>query len=119
MGPEYIFSLQREIGLRGFFGQEREWLPPTDVYETEEEFVVLMELPGMEREEIKISFTEGVLTVRGERRERGRGSCIHYHQMEISYGPFRREVYFPVPILKEGIKAQYRQGLLRVVLPKR
>jgi HSP20 family protein len=119
MRSEYIFSLQREIGLRGFFGQEQEWLPPTDVYETEEEFIVLMELPGMEREEIKISFTEGVLTIRGERREEARGSCIHYHQMEIRYGPFQREIYFPVPLRPEEIKAQYRQGLLKVVLPKR
>lgn len=119
MKSEYIFSLQREIGLRGFFGGEQEWLPPTDVYETEEEFVVLMELPGMEREEIKISFSEGVLTIRGERRDETRGSRVHYHQMEISYGPFQREIHFPVPLIKEEIKAQYRQGLLKVVLPKR
>lgn len=119
MRSEYIFSLQREIGLRGFFGGESEWLPPTDVYETAEEFVVLMELPGLEREEIKISFTEGVLTIRGERREKNRGSPVHYHQMEIRYGPFQREIYFPVSLAKEGIKAQYRQGLLRVALPKR
>lgn len=119
MRSEYIFSLQRGIGLRGFFGQESEWLPPTDVYETEEEFVVLMELPGMEREEIKISFTEGVLTIRGERRDRNRSSHVHYHQMEIRYGPFQREIYFPLPLDREGIKAQYRQGLLRVALPKR
>lgn len=119
MSSDYIFSLQREIGLRGLFGQEQEWLPPTDVYETEEEFIVLMELPGMEREEIKISFTEGVLTIRGERREEARGSRVHYHQMEIRYGPFQREIYFPVSLAKEGIKAQYRQGLLRVALPKR
>jgi len=119
MGSDYIFSLQREIGLRGFFGGEREWLPPTDVYETEEEFVVLMDLPGTEREEIKISFTEGVLTIRGERQEKARGPHVRYHQMEISYGPFQREIHFPVPLRAEEIKAQYRQGLLKVVLPKR
>ncbi|MFQ6034203.1 MAG: Hsp20/alpha crystallin family protein [Candidatus Bipolaricaulia bacterium] len=119
MRADYIFSLQREIGLRGFFGQEREWLPPTDVYETEEEFIVLMELPGMEREEIKISFTEGVLTIRGERQEKARGSHVRYHQMEIRHGPFQREIYFPVPLRAEEIRAQYRRGLLRVVLPKR
>lgn len=119
MESKYIFSLQREIGLRGFFGREQEWLPPTDVYETKEEFVVLMELPGMEREQIEIGYTEGVLTIRGERRNELQGSRVRYHQMEISYGPFQREICFPVPLAKEGIKAQYRQGLLQVVLPKR
>ena len=115
----YIFSLQREIGLRGFFGGEQEWLPPTDVYETEQEFVVLMELPGLKQEEIKVSFTEGVLTIHGERRNELQGSRVRYHQMEIRYGPFQREICFPTSIAKQGVKAQYRQGLLQVVLPKR
>lgn len=120
MKPEYTFySLQRLMGLRGVFTHEREWLPPTDVYETEEEFVVLMELPGLEHEQIKISFSEGVLTIRGERRDELRGSGVRYHQMEISYGKFGREIYFPTPIAKDRIEAQYWQGLLRVVLPKR
>lgn len=120
MKPEYsLYSLQRLVGLRGAFTHEREWLPPTDVYETEEEFVALMELPGLEQEQIKVSFSEGVLTIRGERRDELRGSRVRYHQMEISYGKFRREIYFPIPIAKDRIEAQYRQGLLQVVLPKR
>ncbi|HIC96747.1 TPA: Hsp20/alpha crystallin family protein [Candidatus Bipolaricaulota bacterium] len=121
MKSGFIFSLQRELGLQGLFGREEGWLPPTDVYETEGEFVVCMDLPGMEREGIKISFTEGVLTIRGERRNELKfgASQLRCHQLEIGYGPFRREIYFPVPIDQDRIRAEYRQGLLKVVLPKR
>lgn len=119
MGSEEVFLLGQELRLRALLGAEGEWLPPTDVYETEEAFIVLMELPGMEPEGIKVSFTEGVLTIRGERREEPQPSRPRYHQMEIRYGPFQREIYFHVPIAKEKIQAQYRQGLLKVVLPKR
>lgn len=119
MRSEEVFLLGQGLTLRALLGAEGEWLPPTDVYETEEAFIVRMELPGMEPEEIKVSFTEGVLTIRGERREESQPSRPRYHQMEIRYGPFQREIYFRVPIAKEKIKAQYRQGLLKVVLPKR
>ncbi|MCR4404909.1 MAG: Hsp20/alpha crystallin family protein [Candidatus Acetothermia bacterium] len=119
MGSRYVFSLQQEIGLQGSFGPKPDWLPPTDVYETEEEFIVRMELPGMEREEIRISFMEGILTIRGERRNELEASRVRYHQMEIRHGLFQRAICFPGPIAKDKIKAQYRQGLLKVVLPKR
>lgn len=119
MESKHAFSLQRELSLQRSFGEEPEWLPSTDVYETEGEFIVRLELPGMERDEIKITFMEGVLTIRGERRNELEASRVRYHQMEIRYGPFQRAICFPVPIAKEKIKAQYRQGLLKVVLPKR
>lgn len=119
MESKYAFSLQRELGLQRSFGEEPEWLPPTDVYETESEFIVRLELPGMERDQIKISFMGGILTICGERRNELEASRVRYHQMEMRYGPFQRAVCFPVPIAKEKIKAQYRQGMLRVVLPKR
>jgi len=119
MRPDYLlWTFQRELSFGRFFTREQEWLPPTDVYETEREFVVLVEIPGVERDQIKVSFNEGVLTIRGERRDLARGTGVRFHQMEITYGRFVREICFPTPIDKERIRARYSKGILKVVLPK-
>ena len=110
----------REKGLFGrFCGRTQECLPPTDVYETEGEYIVLVEIPGMERSEIKVSFNDNVLKITGERRNPRREEGVRYHQLEITYGRFAREICFPTPIAKEKIRARYQRGILKVVLPKR
>jgi len=121
MKSDYLlWTMQQEfLGLGRFFGRTQEWLPPTDVYETEEEYVVLVEIPGMERSEIKVSFNDNVLKIAGERRNPRREGAVRYHQLEITYGRFVREICFPTPIVKERIRARYQRGILKVVLPKR
>lgn len=96
--------------------QGRAWRPPTDVYETDAEFAVLVELAGMRGVEISVTLEEQLLRIRGQRPEaRGRRA---YHQMEINYGDFVVEVRLPVPIDRDRIDATYSDGFLRVSLPK-
>jgi len=96
--------------------QGRAWRPPTDVFETDLEFIVLVELAGMRGVEIAVTLDEQVLRIRGTRPESA--GTRAYHQMEINYGDFALEVRLPVPIDRERIVASYSDGFLKVLLPK-
>ncbi len=92
------------------------WSPPTDVYETPDEIVVAISIPGMRTKDIEVRFEGDLLRVRGVRRER----CDdrHYHKMEIPVGPFERRVRIRRAIRVDDIRVRYESGLLHVALPK-
>lgn len=92
------------------------WRPPTDVYETETTFVVLVEVAGMRQSEFSVTADRQVLTIRGMRTDAAGPKA--YHQMEIAYGEFVTEVQVPVPVDITQVEAAYSDGFLRVVLPK-
>lgn len=92
------------------------WRPPTDLHETEGEYVVVVEIAGMRGTEISVGYEPHVLTVHGRRAEFPGPRA--YHQMEIAYGEFASEVRIPGPVDPDRIEASYADGFLRVVLPK-
>lgn len=96
--------------------QHKGWRPPTDVFETDRSAVVKVEIAGVEKEDIRISFANRVLTVRGRRRDPA--AKLTYQQMEIKYGDFRTDVFLPWPVSEEGIEATYDDGFLVIILPK-
>ena len=88
------------------------------MYETADAVVVRMEIGGVPREDIEIVVGDDqLLTVRGIRRDPRANERRAYHQMEIHYGVFQRNVYIPKPIDAEGARARYAAGFLEVVLP--
>ncbi len=93
--------------------------PPTDVYQTDESVVVVMELTGMRGQEIEMSITEGQLTIRGEKRDTHHHDGRVYTQMEIACGPFERTVRLPAVVDGHRAAVQYEDGLLHITLPKR
>jgi HSP20 family protein len=93
------------------------WKPPTDVYETESDIVVHMDVAGMRPEDFTVEYAEGVLTIAGERPARGEGKR-HYHAMEVQIGPFERRLRLPVPVDPTSLRATYDQGFLEVHLTK-
>lgn len=94
------------------------WAPPTDVYETETELIVTMDIAGMDRRDISV-FTDGnVITVRGVRKEVAPQCKKQFHKMEIQVGPFQRLIAVPVPIDNQSIFTNYSNGLLEVRLKK-
>jgi len=97
---------------------EGAWLPPLDVYETDSEFIVKLEIPGVQRQDIQIGFSENALTISGTRCDETMGGEMKYVQMEIAYGEFQRRVVFNTPIDQKAITAKYSEGFLKVVLPK-
>jgi len=93
------------------------WKPPTDVYETETELVVHMDIAGMSSDDFTVEFADGILTIGGERTTRHEGKP-HYHSMEVQVGPFERRFRLPVPVDPESIRASYEHGFLAVRLTK-
>lgn len=96
------------------------WHPSADVYETVDSFIIKMEIAGLDPDEdIKILLKGKLLEVQGQRRDRDGTKKEHYHQAEVSYGPFRREILLPEE-LDEGTTSQanYQNGFLEIVLPK-
>lgn len=92
------------------------WRPPTDVYETNEDVVILIEIAGMDPTKIQVEFHERILRVSGRRSDRqSRAAC---HCLEVQYGDFASEVYLPGEYNIEAIKATYQDGFLTITLPK-
>jgi HSP20 family protein len=94
------------------------WRPLVDIYETADEIRVLVELPGVKREDVQLILDRNTLIIRGTRRDTFRTDCQACHQMEILFGEFERAVDIPVPVNPDGAKAIYRDGFLMVNLPK-
>jgi HSP20 family protein len=92
------------------------WRPPTDVFETEDAVVVRVEIAGMHDAEFSVSLDERYLVVSGVRPDQPERRA--YHQMEIRFGEFRTEVELPSAIDAQSVDAEYRDGFLRLVLPK-
>jgi HSP20 family protein len=86
------------------------------VYETETAYMVVVELAGMRGVDLTVSFEHEILSIHGSRSEAGGGKA--YHQMEINYGEFLVDVHIHAPVDRDRIEATYRDGFLRVALPK-
>ena len=95
-----------------------EWIPAMDVAENEAEFRLVVELPGLKKDSVKISFSDNVVSIRGEKRVETREEKENWHQVERTYGTFERSIRLPVPVDSEKVKARFEDGVLTVVLPK-
>ena len=95
------------------------WSPSVDIYENKDQIVLEAELPGMNREDFDLTVENSVITLRGERRFEKKEDTDNYHRVERAYGSFTRSFTLPNTITGEGASADYRNGVLRVTLPKR
>ncbi|MBI5964178.1 MAG: Hsp20 family protein [Chloroflexi bacterium] len=112
-----ILETRREI-LHAVSWQVRShvWSPPTDVYETEEAYVVLVEIAGMRDDDFEVSLENDTLLISGSRPDFLERRA--YQQMEIRFGKFATAVNLPGPVNIEQAHAEYQDGFLTVVLPK-
>lgn len=94
------------------------WTPPCDIYETDKEIVLKMELPEMRKEDVRVTLENNVLTLRGERKFDETVTRESYHRIERNYGEFLR--IFTLPRFVDGTKiaAEFNEGVLTVTLPK-
>jgi HSP20 family protein len=97
----------------------RPWVPAVDIQETENELVVKADVPDMEMKDIDVRMENGTLTIRGERKFEGQKSEGGWHRVERSYGTFERAFSLPDTVNPEGVKADYKNGVLTVTLPKK
>ena len=98
---------------------EGKWQPLADVYETDEAWVLTLELAGVHRGDFSVTINEGILTVRGSRRDEFKGKWRTYHQAEINYNEFERSFPLPKGADEDTIKALYKDGLLTITITKR
>lgn len=122
-------TLQEEVNrlfsnnLTHAFGEEGigrgSWNPNVDIYENKEQIVLEAELPGMKREDFDLTIENNVITLRGQRQFEKKDESDNYHRVERAYGSFTRSFTLPNTVTVEGANAEYKNGVLRVTLPKR
>ena len=120
-----FFELQRELdrvfgntpGESGC-GSGTSFTPALDVREGNDGFQVSLELPGVNKNDVTVTYNDGVLSVKGERKSETQSTEGEIHRQERSYGSFERNVRLSKPIQSDAIKAGYKDGVLTIQLPK-
>ena len=97
---------------------EGEWAPSVDIAETDNDVVVTAELPGVKQDDVDITITDDVLTLKGEKKEEKEVKEKNYHRIERSYGSFQRSVSLPAGVQADKAKATYKDGVLHITIPK-
>ena len=95
-----------------------DFMPAVDIEETDGEFIVKADLPDVKKEEIKIHLQEGVLAIEGERRQEKEEKGKRFHKVEREYGRFVRRFALPTEVEGDKVRAEFKDGVLNVVLPK-
>lgn len=116
-----LFDLPDFSLFDGFFdGFEGDniWLPDLDVSETDKELIVRAEVPGIDKDDIDITLTDGLLTIKGEKKHETEEKEENYHRVERRYGSFARTLRLPGEIEYDKIDASYKDGVLKLVIPK-
>jgi HSP20 family protein len=97
---------------------ERNWSPPADIYETRDDLVVSVELPGVKEKDVQLTIVGDILTLRGQRGSSAEAREENYHRIERWSGTFERHVELPVPVKADQVRATYKDGVLEIRLPK-
>lgn len=116
---DFFFSSFFGTSYPSIYRKELCWKPPTDFYETETDFVAILELAQTKPEEVSITFQDGILTIRGVRKATPPSERRRYHKMEINYGPFERRIAVPEEVNMDKLSASYKNGFLEIRLPKK
>jgi HSP20 family protein len=122
-----VSDIQGEVNrlFDNFFGRPtgsgaggRNWAPAVDLYETKDDLVLTMEVPGVREKDVSVSITGDLLSIKGERRFEHDVKEKQLLHVERAYGKFERLVQLPIPVQADKVKASYRDGVLEVRLPK-
>lgn len=127
--PSDVMNMQREINrmfdsfFRGGLADDdafvaSDWIPAVDIAEHENEYLVKLELPGVNKDDVKITMQNNILSVRGEKKKEKDSKGSDYHRVERSYGAFQRTFTLPSTVKADKIDASYSDGILTIVLPK-
>jgi len=114
-------EMSRAFGDERLFrpGESVGWTPACDIYEDDEALTLRFELAGVEPKDVDIRFENGVLTVRGERKLDREDKRDNYHRVERQYGTFTRSFTLPASVDGEKVRAEAKNGVLQVMLPKK
>jgi HSP20 family protein len=110
--------MERTMGSDPGAMHERLWSPAVDITETETAYTIKVELPEVEKSAVKVTVREGVLEVRGERKFETETKDAKVHRIERAYGSFSRSFQVPDDADGSAVKAEFKAGVLKVLLPK-
>ena len=95
-----------------------DWAPSVDISETDSEYLIKGEIPGVKKEDVKVSIQDGMLTIQGERKQEKEEKGKKFHRIERSYGSFVRSFRVPNDADENSVKAEFKDGMLNVTLAK-
>jgi HSP20 family protein len=95
-----------------------DWMPSVDISETDAEYTITGELPGVSKNDVSVTVQNGMLTIQGERRHETEEKGKRYHRVECCYGSFMRSFRVPDDADEEKVKAEFKDGMLNITLPK-
>jgi HSP20 family protein len=104
--------------LEGNGGNKLEWAPSADISETEKEYLIRTELPAVKKEDVHVTFDQGIITVKGERKQQKEDKSERYHRVETFYGSFERSFSLPDNVKADAIRCESKDGVLTVHIPK-
>lgn len=107
-----------DLELPDIFGEERGLVPAFDISETENEYVITGEIPGIDAKDLDVTLTDGCLTIKGEKKQEDEEKNENYHRVERHYGSFQRSFRIPDKVKTDELDATYKDGILRLSLPK-
>jgi HSP20 family protein len=113
-----LFNTVFEPAPTGNGGALRRWLPPMDLVETGDHFVLRADLPGLSEEDVNIEVEDNVLTVSGERKAEHETTKEGYHRVERAFGSFSRSLTLPEGVDAEQVAASFDRGVLEIRIPK-
>lgn len=106
-------------GGRNLIAREADWAPRVDISETDKEFTIKAEVPGIKREDVKINIEDHVLSIHGESKQEKEEEGKRFHRVERFYGSFNRSFALPENVDEEQIAANFKDGLLSLTIPKK
>lgn len=109
----------RERWPRRAFDETSSWFPRVDIAEDEDNITVTADIPGMKKDDIKITLTDNTLTISGEKKIKRDEKKENYHRVERICGTFSRSFFIPSSVDSEKISASYKDGVLKITLPKK
>ncbi|MBN2284191.1 MAG: Hsp20/alpha crystallin family protein [Deltaproteobacteria bacterium] len=106
-------------GMFSLLGRgEQSWIPAFDIAENEKEYLISAELPGLEEKDLDITISDGILTVKGEKKRENESNGDTYYWSERYYGSFERRLRIPEAVLSDKVEAAYKNGVLTLSMPK-
>jgi HSP20 family protein len=122
LSSEFL-TMQKEIDrmfdrFRGDGTQASGLMPSVDVVENDGGFLLSVELPGVSREDVKITVADGVLTIKGEKKQEQEKKGENYHRVERTFGSFERSFTLPAAVQDDRIEAGFVNGVLNITVPK-
>ncbi|GAB4288197.1 MAG: Hsp20/alpha crystallin family protein [Ignavibacteriaceae bacterium] len=94
------------------------WMPLTDISEDKDNFFLQIDLPGVKKEDVKINYADGQLSISGERKQEKEDKNSKYHRVERTYGKYFRSFTLPSKIKEDKIEAEFKDGQLMITIPK-